>query len=263
MFAVISPAKTLDFDSQLPPLPAASLPRFLDDSAHLIKLLRDKSPADIASLMKVSDKIAHLNVDRYALWREDMSDASQCRAAAFAFRGDTYTGLNIDSFSGEQLLAAQQKVRILSGLYGLLRPLDRIRPYRLEMGTRLSGEHGNTLYQYWGERLTQQLARDMQAAGSEVLVNLASQEYFKAISPAKLGFPVITPVFEDEKNGNYKVISFYAKKARGMMAGWIATQGVTRAADLAGFNLHGYCYDAAGSSPSAPLFKRSEADRSA
>lgn len=263
MFAVISPAKTLDFDSQLPTLPVESLPRFLDDSAHLIGLLRDKSPADIAGLMKVSDKIAHLNVDRYALWRKDMSDDKHCRAAAFAFRGDTYTGLNIDTFSREQLLAAQQKVRILSGLYGLLRTLDRIRPYRLEMGTRLAGEHGATLYQYWGDRLTQQLAADMQEAGSELLVNLASQEYFKAISAAKLGFPVITPVFEDEKNGQFKVISFYAKKARGMMAGWIATEGITTAADLANFNLHGYCYDAAASSPSAPLFKRSEAARSA
>lgn len=261
MFVVLSPAKTLDFDTPLPSLPAHTEPRFLKDSATLVTLMRTQSPADIAALMKVSDKIAHLNAERFALWRQDMSNDATARAAVFAFRGDVYTGLDVDNFSHAQLHAAQQRLRILSGLYGLLKPLDRIRPYRLEMGTSLSNAKGANLYHFWGKKLTEQLARDMQEQGSEVLVNLASQEYFKAVDEKALPHAVISPVFEDEKNGHYKIISFYAKKARGLMAAWLLKEGITQAQELTDFDVAGYRYHQAGSTPNKPLFRRSEASR--
>ncbi len=226
MFAVLSPAKKLDFTSPLPDLPPQTLPRFLDQSAQLVDILRQYSPLDISKLMKVSDRIATLNVERYALWDKDMQ-GDAAKPAAFALRGDTYQGLDIDSFSTAELAKGQKQLRILSGLYGLLRPLDRIRPYRLEMGTRLPNAQGKDLYHYWGTTLTEQLEQDMQEQGSDVLVNLASNEYFKAIQPKQFGFPIVMPVFKDEKNGTYKVISFYAKRARGMMAGWIIKNAVT------------------------------------
>jgi len=256
MFVVLSPAKTLDFATPLPSLPAQTLPRFLDDSARLVALMRKQSPADIAHLMKVSDKIAHLNVERFALWQQDM-DGEAARPCVFAFRGDVYTGLDIDSFDKKELGEAQQRLRILSGLYGLLRPLDRIRPYRLELGIALANRKGRDLYHFWGDRLTQQLTADMEEQGSRLLVNLASQEYFRAINIKALPFPLVSPVFEDEKDGHYKIISFYAKKARGLMAAWILREGITRAEDLAAFDVAGYRYHPTGSTPDRPLFRRS------
>src|SRR5699024_7131482 len=181
--------------------------------------------ADMANLMKVSDKIAKLNVSRFEQWRPDMS-GDAARPAVFAFRGDVYSGLDIDHFGEKDLRAAQSRLRILSGLYGLLRPLDRIRPYRLEMGIRLASDKGSNLYQFWGDSVTRQLAQDMAEQGSDILVNLASQEYFKAINKKELPATIVSPVFEDEKNGKYKVISFYAKKARGLMAAWILQNNV-------------------------------------
>lgn len=257
MFAILSPAKKLDFDTTLPPLPANTLPRFLEESSELIRIMRDKSPADIAKLMKVSDKIAHLNAERYAAWRDDM-EPNAARACAFAFRGDTYKGLDVDNFTANELDAAQQQLRILSGLYGLLRPLDRIRPYRLEMGTRLATPQGKDLYQFWGDKLTKQLQEDMEEQGSNVLVDLASQEYAKVIKKRSLPCEVVTPRFEDEKNGNYKVISFYAKRARGMMAAWIVQEQATKAVDLQQFDVAGYRYSKAGSTQDQPIFRRAE-----
>lgn len=258
MFVVISPAKTLDFASPLPPLPVETGARFLDASEQLVKLMRKLSPSEVASLMKVSDKIAHLNVERFALWHQDMSDVEAARAAVFAFRGDVYTGLDVDSFDQTQLHAAQQRLRILSGLYGLLRPLDRIRPYRLEMGIPLANVKGRDLYQFWGKKLTEQLADDMRAEGSEQLVNLASQEYFKAINVKTLPFPVISPVFEDEKNGHYKIISFYAKKARGLMAAWMLKENIRQPEQLTDFAEADYRYCPSVSRPDRPVFRRSE-----
>lgn len=260
MFTVLSPAKTLDYESPLGVLPKQTEPRFLADSETLVRLLREKSPADMANLMKVSDKIAKLNVSRFEQWRRDMS-GDAARPAVFAFRGDVYSGLDIDHFNEKELRTAQLRLRILSGLYGLLRPLDRIRPYRLEMGTRLASDKGSNLYQFWGDDLTRQLAKDMAEQGSEVLVNLASQEYFKAINKKALPATIVSPVFEDEKNGNYKVISFYAKKARGLMAAWILQNDVTRLDDLTDFDVAGYAYDKAASAPEKPVFRRPEQSR--
>lgn len=259
MFCVVSPAKKLNFDSELGSLPEQTLPRFLDDSQQLVDQLKALSPVDIAKLMKVSDKIAQLNAERFALWQADMSDDQAARVAVLAFRGDTYQGLDADHFSGAQFRAAQQRLRILSGLYGLLRPLDRIRPYRLEMGTKFANSKGRDLYAFWGDKLTRQLAADMQGQGSEVLVNLASNEYFKAIDPKVLPYPVISPVFQDEKNGNYKIISFYAKRARGMMAAWVIKEGITRAEQLRDFDVAGYRYAPEVSTADKPVFRRAEA----
>ncbi|ASK33907.1 hypothetical protein CEK62_05660 [Alcanivorax sp. N3-2A] len=256
MLIVVSPAKTLDYESPLPAL-RATRPRLLEDSAILIERARRLSPAQLSSLMKVSDRIAHLNVERFAQWSTPF-DKDNARPAIFAFKGDVYTGLDVDRFNGDDLKAAQRRLRILSGLYGLLRPLDLMQPYRLEMGTRLDNERGGDLYQFWGDIVTDLLRKDMNAAGTDVLVNLASNEYFKAVRPKRLPGPVIEPVFHDEKNGQYKVISFYAKKARGLMAAWILRNGVDQPADLKKFREAGYRYDKQHSTDNRPLFRRAE-----
>jgi cytoplasmic iron level regulating protein YaaA (DUF328/UPF0246 family) len=261
MFIILSPAKTLDFDSPLGALPEQTVPRFLDDSQRLTHLLRDQSADDIGRLMKVSDKIAHLNRQRFADWRKDMSSHA-ARAAVFAFRGGVYAGLGVDGFDKRALLVAQSRLRILSGLYGLLRPLDRIRPYRLEMGTKLANERGHDLYDFWGGKLTRRLADDMANEGSDLLINLASREYFKVIDATRLPAQVVSPVFEDEKNGRYKVISFYAKKARGLMTAWILRHGISARDELSGFDAAGYAYSDAASTPDRPVFRRAENKRS-
>ena len=256
MLIVVSPAKTLDYETPLPAV-RATQPRLLEDSEVLVERARALSPADIAGLMKVSDKIAHLNAERFAQWSRPF-DKNNARPALFAFKGDVYTGLDVSRFDGDDLKAAQQRLRILSGLYGLLRPLDLMQPYRLEMGTRLDNERGKDLYQFWGETITDQLASDMKAAGTEVLINLASNEYFKSVHPRRLPGPVIEPVFQDEKNGKYKVISFYAKKARGLMAAWILQNRVEKPADLKKFREAGYRYDKDASTDTRPVFRRPE-----
>lgn len=258
MLIVVSPAKTLDYETPLPSSVRATQPRLLDDSSALIERARQLSPADLASLMKVSDKIAHLNVERFAQWSTPF-DKHNARPAVFAFKGDVYTGMDVERFSAEDLKAAQKHLRILSGLYGVLRPLDLMQPYRLEMGTRLDNARGKDLYAFWGNTITDQLCRDMKAAGTEVLVNLASNEYFKSVRPGALPGPVIEPVFQDEKNGNYKVISFYAKKARGLMAAWIVQNGIDKPADLKTFKEAGYRYDREASTDLKPVFRRAEA----
>lgn len=259
MLVVLSPAKTLDYESDYPPV-RATRPRMLDDSARLIDRLRELSPAEIASLMKVSDNIAHLNAERFATWSRPFNK-DNARPAIFAFKGDVYTGLDAAGFDSEALQSAQKHLRILSGLYGLLRPLDLMQPYRLEMGTRLENEDGNNLYEFWGDRITALLENDLREQGAETLVNLASNEYFKAVKPGKLGARVVSPVFQDEKNGKYKVISFYAKKARGMMAAWIVRNEPRSPEALAAFNDGGYRFDEKDSTPDKPVFKRAEKDQ--
>ncbi|MDX1804642.1 MAG: peroxide stress protein YaaA [Alcanivorax sp.] len=258
MLVVVSPAKTLDYDSPLPAL-RTTRPRLLDNSEILIERARQLSPAQLASLMKVSDKIAHLNVERFAQWSQPFNNKN-ARPAAFAFKGDVYTGLNIETFDEAQLKRAQQQLRMLSGLYGVLRPLDLMQPYRLEMGTRLDNPRGKDLYTFWGDIITEQLNKDMKAADTEVVVNLASNEYFKAVRKKHLGGTVIEPVFHDEKNGKYKVISFYAKKARGMMASWILREGIDDPSQLKQFRVAGYRYNKAESTEDKPVFKRAEKD---
>lgn len=261
MLIIVSPAKSLDYESPGPAVETTQ-PRLLDASETLIEHLRAYSPAEIARLMKVSDKIAHLNVDRYAAWQRPFTE-DNAKAAAFAFKGDVYTGLGIDAMSRTELQSAQQQLRILSGLYGVLRPLDLMQAYRLEMSTRLPTAHGKDLYSFWGNTITELLNQDLAEEGSGFLVNLASNEYARAVDLNAMDGEVITPVFEDEKNGQYKVISFSAKKARGLMAAWIIRNKPRTRADLEGFAEQGYSFAPEVSEPGRPVFRRSEAARGA
>lgn len=256
MLIVVSPAKTLDYQSPLPAL-RATQPRLLQHSEKLVERARELSPAQLASLMKVSDKIAYLNVERFARWSLPFN-RDNARPAIFAFKGDVYTGLDVSRFSADDLQAAQQRLRILSGLYGVLRPLDLMQPYRLEMGIRLDNERGGDLYRFWGDIITEQLRKDLKAVGSDVLVNLASNEYFKSVHPKALPGTVIEPVFQDQKNGAYKIISFYAKKARGIMSAWILRENIREPRDLLKFSEAGYRYDKKASTDTRPVFRRAE-----
>lgn len=256
MFIVLSPAKTLDYESALPAV-ASSLPRLLPQSEALMSRLQTLGPVELASLMKVSDAIARLNVARNTAWKSEFN-RDNARPAIFAFRGDVYTGLEIERFKGADLREAQKRLRILSGLYGLLKPLDLMQPYRLEMGTALSNPAGRDLYAFWGNTITELLQQDMDEAGVKVLVNLASQEYFKAVKASTLKARVITPVFEDEKNGKYKVISFYAKKARGRMAAWILQNKVRTPEALTEYQEDGYRFSAKDSQGDNMVFRRKE-----
>lgn len=258
MLTLLSPAKTLDFDS--PPVTEhSSMPDYLDESAQLIDLLREYSSGDIAAMMKLSSKLADLNVQRYSDW-EIPFPKGQAKAAILAFKGDVYTGLDADNLPEADLDYAQDHVRILSGLYGLLRPLDLILPYRLEMGTKLENPLGANLYSFWGEKLTDAINELTDVAGINTVVNLASNEYFKAVMPKKLNATLITPVFKDEKNGKYKIISFYAKKARGMMAAYQIRERIEDAEDLKAFDVAGYRFSEEDSSATDWVFKRAEKD---
>lgn len=254
MLAVISPAKTLDFDS-IAPIDKSSEYRFSNQAHTLIKQLRTLPSTDIKAMMKLSDKLTELNVSRYHQWQIDMTPTNS-KQALFAFKGDVYTGLNAETLTRPQIDRAQQRVRILSGLYGLLRPLDRIQPYRLEMGTRLKNEQGDHLYHYWGGQITDALAADIEQEQATVLINLASNEYFKAVQPSSLPVPVITPLFKDEKNGQYKIISFYAKKARGLMVRYLLENSLEQLSDLKAFNYGGYQYCDEESTSTDWVFKR-------
>lgn len=256
LMAVISPAKTLDFET--PAITDQSTDfRFADEAAELIDVLRTYSVSDVRALMSLSEKLAALNVERFSQWQWPFSsDAS--KQAILAFKGDVYTGLDAETLGKRGLAKAQERVRILSGLYGLLRPLDRILPYRLEMGTRLRTERGSNLYQWWGSALTETLDADMRANGTRALVNLASNEYFKAIQPKQLSVPVIVPEFRDWKNGQYKMISFFAKKARGMMVRYMLDNDIRRIEDLKGFTLDGYAFDARRSTDTHWQFLRDQ-----
>lgn len=256
MLMVISPAKTLDYDTP-PVIEQSTQPRFVEHSVELIEVLREKSPQDIAKLMSLSDKLASLNVARYGSWERE-STPQNAKQALLAFKGDVYTGLNAEDFSSDDFAFAQQHLRMLSGLYGLLRPLDLMQPYRLEMGTKLTNPRGKDLYTFWGERISQWLNEDLEAQGDQVLLNLASQEYFGAVKPKALNARVIDTVFKDQKNGQYKIISFYAKKARGLMARYVIKERLQDPEGLKDFNLDGYRFDAASSSENQLVFLRDE-----
>lgn len=257
MMIVVSPAKSLDFDTPVP-TEKFSQPAFLDDAGTLMKTLRQLTPEDLSSLMKISSKLGELNVERNHNWHTPFTPEN-ARQALFAFTGDVYVGLEAHSLDSKELEYAQQNLRILSGLYGLLRPLDLIQAYRLEMGTAL--QHGTTsnLYSYWGDRLTSHLNDELAAQNSQALLNLASQEYFRAVNVRMLSKPVISPIFRDYKNGKYKIISFYAKKARGMMAAWVIRNRVNDPQALADFDSGGYRFSASDSTPSEPVFLRKQA----
>ena len=256
MLILLSPAKSLDYETPAP-FAEFSLPQFLDRSAALIEVLRDLSPADIARLMAVSDALATLNFDRYAAWAPPFTPAN-AKQAIFAFNGDVYDGLAASSLTAADLQFAQTQLRILSGLYGILKPLDLMQPYRLEMGTRLATAAGKDLYAFWGDTLLAALNAELAEAAQPVVVNLASEEYFKAVRARKLAARVIQPVFEDWKGGRYKIISFYAKKARGMMARHIIKHRLTEVTQLTGFNEAGYYFVPQESDERTLMFKRAE-----
>ena len=258
MLTLLSPAKTLDFDT--PPTTAkATQADFLQHSAELVDVLKQYSPDDISALMKLSPALSELNVQRYHDWRLPFN-ADNAKAAILAFKGDVYTGLQADTLDETQLDFAQNHVRILSGLYGLLRPLDLIQPYRLEMGTKLHNGRGKDLYSFWGSIITDALNRELEQQNADVVVNLASNEYFKSVQPKKLNGRLITPVFKDEKNGQYKIISFYAKKARGLMTAYIIRRQLQTAEALQDFDVAGYRFSAEDSRGDTWVFKRAEKD---
>ena len=258
MLIVISPAKTLDFET-----PATtntfSQPSMLKDSERLIDVLTTKSPADIEKLMKISPKLAELNVDRYHNWSQPF-DASNAKQALLAFKGDVYTGLAAENLSQDELDYAQNHLRILSGLYGLLKPLDLMQPYRLEMGTRLENPEGKNLYEFWGQKITDAVNQQLADIKSDVLINLASNEYYKSIKPKAINADIVTPVFKDWKNGQYKMISFYAKKARGLMSAWVIKNRIEDLSSLDQFDVDGYEYSANDSDALNPVFLRKAAD---
>ncbi|TBM07067.1 peroxide stress protein YaaA [Hafnia paralvei] len=259
MLIIISPAKTLDYESPLATT-RFTQPELLAHSAELMEYCRELTPAQIGSLMKISDKLAGLNAARFAEWQPNFTPQN-ARQAILAFKGDVYTGLHAEDFSEQDFDFAQQHLRMLSGLYGLLRPLDLMMPYRLEMGIKLHNAKGNDLYSFWGDLLTEKLNQQLKEQGDDVLINLASDEYFKAVKPAKLDGQLIKPVFLDEKGGKFKVISFYAKKARGLMSRFIIQNQLTQPDQLKDFNLEGYFFDEEkiDKSGSELIFKRHEA----
>jgi len=252
MLAIISPAKNLDmqrrFDVPMTPL------RFPEAASELNAVMRSHSPDSIAKLMKLSDKLAHLNYERFALYGSDENPRTHALAA---FNGDVYQGLDAESLSDQGLAYLNQHLRILSGLYGLLRPTDEMQPYRLEMGTKLATNRGKNLYEFWAQQLTDALVQDAKALGTDTLINLASNEYSGAVDLRGLPMRVITPVFKDEKNGAFKIISFYAKKARGLMARYMADHQVTDPEQLKAFDTDGYAYNAALSEGNTWVFTRS------
>ncbi|HIF9370209.1 TPA: peroxide stress protein YaaA [Photobacterium damselae] len=256
MLIVVSPAKTLDYESPLV-TEQYTLPELTEHSQQLIEVCRELTPMDIARLMKVSDKIAGLNVARFAEWVPTFTPEN-ARPAMFAFKGDVYTGLAAETMTDEQIAYAQQHFRMLSGLYGLLRPLDLMQPYRLEMGTKLENPRGANLYQFWGNIITDKVNLALAEQGDDILVNLASNEYFKSVKPKQVKGTIITPVFKDAKKGQYKVISFYAKKARGLMARYIIDNQIDSIEKLKEFDAAGYYFVAAESTATELVFKREE-----
>lgn len=256
MLLVVSPAKNLDYDT---PAPTAkhTQPRMLDEAEVLVERARQLSPQQLGSLMKISDKLASLNAVRFNEWQQPFN-TENAKQAVFAFNGDVYSGLDATTLKDSALDYAQQHLRILSGLYGVLRPLDLMQPYRLEMGTKLDNSRGKDLYAFWGSQIAQQLNQDMEKSGDTELVNLASNEYFKAVDKKALKASIITPVFKDTKQGKLKVISFYAKKARGMMARYMIEHQVRSSEQLKAFDVAGYKYDATLSSDTELVFTRAE-----
>lgn len=242
MLIVVSPAKTLDMQAQKNPLPV-STPVFLDESQILIDTLKKLSAPQLSQLMAISDDLAQLNVQRNHDWHIPFT-TTNAKPALFAFRGDVYEGLDADSLTADDIAFAENHLRILSGLYGLLKPLDLMQAYRLEMGTRLHNVRGSNLYQFWGNRVTDAVNDALQASGAPALINLASNEYFKVLQPKRVAARIVTPQFLDRKNGQYKIISFYAKRARGLMASWIIRQRITDPEQLKAFTVEGYRFDA-------------------
>ena len=254
MLTVISPAKTLDFDTPTV-TDTFSQPAHLTQSRKLVKRLRQLSAPDLSKLMNVSDNIAELNQQRFKNWKTPFKPEN-ARQALFAFKGDVYIGLDAYSMTAQNVDFAQDHLRILSGLYGVLRPLDLMQPYRLEMGTRIDTEEGSNLYQFWDGRITKTLNQELKQSNTNSLINLASNEYFKSIKSKLLKAEVITPVFKDYNKGSYQVIGFFAKKARGLMARYLIDNEIDNPAELMNFSAQGYAYNAAMSNSHEWVFTR-------
>ncbi|MDR0215651.1 MAG: peroxide stress protein YaaA [Comamonas sp.] len=257
MLFLISPAKSLDYESPVPSELPHTLPVFKKQPLELIEVLREKSPQQISELMSISDKLAVLNVGRYEAFSPRFT-AKNSRQAVLAFNGDVYEGLDAHSLKPKELDWAQEHVVILSGLYGVLRPLDLLQPYRLEMGTRLQNAKGSNLYQFWGSQIADYLNQrsSEQPEAERIVINLASQEYFKSVDLKALKAPVVECVFEDFKGGKYKIISFHAKRARGLMVRWAVQHKAKKVADLRKFNLEGYALAEQASMPGKLVFRR-------
>ena len=254
MLLLLSPAKKLDYDSPVRTT-LHTQPLFVKQAKGLIEVLKEKSASEIASLMKLSDALAKLNVERYAAWKPKFTQTNS-RQAVLAFNGDVYEGLDAPSLSDSKLQWAQEHVAILSGLYGVLRPLDLMQPYRLEMGTRLATPKGKTLYDYWGPQIAQYLNERLEGKRKPWVLNLASEEYFKAVDQKLLNAEVVQCVFQDYKNGSWKIISFHAKRARGLMARYVIDNKITTPAGLKGFTSGGYAHDAEESTATRLVFRR-------
>ena len=252
MKILISPSKTLSFDSQVN-CEFNSESRLMDETKVLHKILLNYSTEDLKNLMSVSDKIAELNFNRFKNW-EDPISSENSRQAVYAFKGDVYSGLDADTIQDDKFEYLQKTLRIISGYYGILRPFDKILPYRLEMGTRLENENGNNLYKFWGDKITDVLNDDIE--DNDIVVNLASDEYFKSINKEKLNAEIITPVFKEFKNDSYKVIAIYAKKARGLMSRFLIERKSKSVDDIKLFNTDGYTFDGNLSTENELVFTR-------
>ena len=254
MLFLLSPAKSLDYDTPAQ-VSTHTQPLFTRQSAALIDILKTKSPQDISGLMKLSDALSGLNVARYQAWSKKFTTKNS-KQSVLAFNGDVYEGLNAKTLDAAQLDWAQAHLCILSGLYGVLRPLDLMQPYRLEMGTALRTEKGSNLYQFWGSQISHYLNERAAAQTSPVIVNLASEEYFKVVDLTTLKARVVNCVFEDYKNGDYKIISFHAKRARGLMVRYAIENKAASVKKLEGFNAEGYAFEAGLSAPDRLVFRR-------
>ena len=252
MKTLISPSKTLNFDNNIN-CDITSKCRLIDYTSELHKILISYSKNDLKNLMNVSDKIAELNYNRFKTW-EDPSNSKTSKQAIYAFKGDVYSGLDAESIDEDKFDYLQNSLRIISGYYGLLRPFDQILPYRLEMGTKLENKNGNNLYKFWGDKITDVLNEDLDS--NDIIVNLASDEYFKSINKDKIKSKIITPVFKEFKNGLYKVIAIYAKKARGLMSRFLIERKSNSIDDIKLFNIDGYSFDSNLSNDSQLVFTR-------
>ena len=256
MLIVISPAKTLDYETTAK-TKVFTTPDYLDQSQRLINRLRTFSSLDISDLMKVSAKIADLNFDRYESWKKPFT-VNNAKQAILAFKGDVYTGLDASTFKADEFKFSQQHLRVLSGLYGLLRPLDLMQPYRLEMGTKLKTDVGKNLYEFWGSDITEGLNKQLKKIKSKYLINLASNEYFKSVKPKELNAQIITPAFKEFKNGEYKMIGIYAKKARGLLSRYIIQNKLSNPEDIKLFNEDGYRFNKKLSNENNWVFTRKQ-----
>lgn len=255
MIILLSPAKTLDYDTSVENVPF-TVPRLLIKSRELIDILKSKNSSEISKLMKLSDKLSSLNTSRYQSWKGLEKISKTSKQSIFVFKGDVYQGLKVENLSKKELKFSQKHLRLLSGLYGVLKPLDIIEPYRLEMGTKLESKKGRNLYDFWDSIISNEILKELDLLKSNVLINLASNEYFKSVKSLPAKIKVISPIFKDHSKGKYKIISFYAKRARGIMTSWIIKNTITKIKDINNFKEEGYYFSRKDSEKYSPVFLR-------